>query len=232
MRASDVLVASFPRSGSTRLRLILAGLVTPDAAAIQSHDVFEGTVPELGGPARWDRQLDWPLFIKTHRPYSPLLARPRAILLLRHPLDALASFHAYRSALIGVPTQPSGAFLRDARVGLPRWIRHTRSWAARARHTMRFKALSSHPQSEIVAMMEALGLSPQLARLDDAIARATPDVAHRLRATRKGGDRLGPSFDFARSDHHQPRATFSAADAAWATRQLDQAGLMPLVETL
>ena len=230
MRSSDVLVASFPRSGSTRLRLILAALSA--SGGVQTHAQLERTAPELGGAGPWARTDGRLLFIKTHRPYSPLLSRPRAILLLRHPLDALASFFAYRSALVGARAMSRGAFLRDARVGLPRWILHTRSWASRAQYTMRFTALNETPRAEITRMMTALGVPHQLEGLDEAIARATPDAAHRVRSTRAGGDVLHPEFDFARPSSRHPRSTFAPEDDAWAMRQLDDAGLMPLVETL
>ncbi|GAB5534172.1 MAG: sulfotransferase domain-containing protein [Rubricoccaceae bacterium] len=232
MRSSDVLVASFPRSGSTHLRLILAGLATSDAAAIQSHTQFERTVPELGGPTPWDRQPEGPLFIKTHRPHAFLLSRPRAILLLRHPLNALASFHAYQSARVGGAAMPTDAFLRHSRFGLPRWIDHTRSWISRAEHVLRFNALCADPAEEVARMMQVLQVTSARDRLEAAVARATPEAAHRLRSTRQGGDQFDPSFEFARSNRDQPRASFSAEDEAWASRQLELAGLMPLVETL
>ncbi|MEO0560095.1 MAG: sulfotransferase domain-containing protein [Bacteroidota bacterium] len=232
MRASDVLVASFPRSGSTRLRLILAGLLTRDSSVRLSHEAFEQTVPELGGAGPWRRDEAWPLFIKTHRPYALPLARPRAILLLRHPLDALASFHAYRTALIGAPSMSPSAFLRDPRHGLPRWIRHTCSWRGRVEHILRFKALMAEPADEIQALMQTLGTTVPQEILDSAIANATSDAARRLRSTRRGGDQFESSFQFARTDSDSPRATFDPDDEAWAGRQLDAAGLVPLVRTL
>ncbi len=234
LRRSDVLLASFPRSGSTWLRFV----VVHDALAAAGDEgevPFErlnGLAPELGASALW-RGRRGPRLVKTHRPYAPLLGRPRAVHLVRQPLDALASYHRYWTARVDGGRVDPGAFLRDRRRGLPRWIRHTRSWQPRADLSVRYAELRADPAGVAARVLALLGRGVDPDRLAEAVRRSDARAVRAVETTGgvAGPDRAAPGAAFA-SD--QPAGNglgyFDAADVAWAHRQLDGAGLGTWVE--
>lgn len=126
-----VWLASYPRSGNTMLRIVLAqcfGL--PTAAAYPEdfegnralHDLTgriaptpEGVIDFGTAPVR---------ILKTHgQPQD----HSKAIYVIRNGVDATASFHDHGNRRIPVETLISG------RPGLPKWCEHVAWWSPKAR---------------------------------------------------------------------------------------------------
>ena len=237
LRHPDVLLCSFPRSGSTLVRFVLAHYAALRADAgddvALGFDAMKAAVPELGASNLWTARAAGgpdalPRFVKTHRPFSRVLARPRAVLIARQPLDAVASYHAYWTARIAGPDVALSAFLRDVRRGLPWWIRHTRSWEARAVHTVRYEALRADPAAEVGRMLAAVGVAADAGVL---AAAAETSAADRVRRAARAGNVTGLDAmpaGFALVRDRPPGAgagEFSDADRAWAAARLAEAGL-------
>jgi hypothetical protein len=238
LRASDVLLCSFPRSGSTLVRFalehyarLLAGAPGADAGGPLGFADLNAGQLELGVS---DLRAPWrsvvPRVVKTHRPYSAVLARPHAVLVVRRPLDALASYHTYWTARAGAPDVPASDFLRDRRRGLPRWIRHTVSWERRAELVARYEALRDDPAAAVADVLRLGGHEPDPGALAEAVARA---AAPRVRAAEADGGAVGSDaftegFVFARNLRPGAGAArFSPSDRAWAAGRLAAAGLDP-----
>ena len=229
MRRADALLASFPRSGSTFLRFIVVHdrLMARGDLSEVSFARLNRLAPELGTSALWSKRRT-PRLVKTHRPYSPLLARPRAIHLVRSPLDALASYHRYWTARAGSVPVGRGAFLRDRRRGLPRWIQHTRSWASHADLTVRYADLRADPVGVASRVLALLGRPVDPDRVTRAVERSGAEAVRALEAsTGVGGpDRFVEGAAFV-SDRPEGAGAdyFGAAGRDWARRRLDAAGL-------
>lgn len=230
LRRSDVLLASFPRSGSTLFRFMVAHYALGEDAASVSFAELNRLLPELGASWLWDADAlpGVPRVVKTHRPYFWGLARPRAVHLVRSPLDALASYHRYWMAREGSEHVERGAFLRDRRRGLPWWIRHTASWAPRADVEVRYAALRADPAGVVAKALETLGVPVSAKAMQRAADRSRPEAV-RARE-REGGvagpDRLREGSVFARDrSPGDGGAYFSEADRAWARDRLAAAGL-------
>ena len=227
LRPRDVLVGSFPRSGSTYLRFLTAYAVAGEHAPALDFAALNRRMPELGADALADPAplAGAPRVVKTHRPWTPLFGRPRAVWLVRAPLDALASYHRYWAARGDAGRlADAGAFLRDRRRGLPRWIRHTRSWAPRAAHTVRYADLQRDPAGTLRAWLDVLGVPASDAAVASAVARARAARVRELPVT--GSDTLAPDFAFARdAERGGGLRHFPAGDVAWAVGALRAAGL-------
>ncbi len=237
LRHRDVLLCSFPRSGSTLVRFVLAHYAALRAGrgddAALGFDEMKAAVPELGASNLWTARAAGgpdalPRFVKTHRPYAPVLARPRAVLIARQPLDAVASYHAYWTARAGGPDVALSAFLRDARRGLPWWIRHTRSWETRAVYVVRYEALRADPAGEVGRMLAAVGVTADAGALASAADASAPDRVRRAAGAGNvtGLDAMLDGFALVR-DRPPGAGTgdFSAADRGWAAERLAEAGL-------
>ena len=236
LRRSDVLLASFPRSGSTLLRSVLAsaldgGPSDPDdgpegglGVAPFQFEALNRAMPELGvSDLAGASRSDPPRFVKTHRPRIAAMSRPRSVWLVRDPLDALASYHRYWTARVGAAPVSPGRFLRDRRRGLPRWIRHTQSWS-RADLRLRYARLQADPAGEAGRVLRLAGLEVSPERLAAAAAASRPEAVRR--AALAGSDVLADGFVFAAD---RPAGTgadaFGASDRAWAAERLRRAGL-------
>lgn len=233
LRASDVLLCSFPRSGSTLARFVLAhyaALADGRGATPLGFPEMKAAMPELGASGLWRARATGglPRVVKTHRPFAAVLARPRAVLLVRDPLDAVSSYHTYWTQRSAGPAVSLAAFLRDGRRGLPRWVAHTRSWLPRAVHVVRYEALREDPAGEVGRMLAALGVRADGERLREAASRS---AAGRVRAASHaahvtGLDRFGAGFALVRDrPPGAGTAEFSGADRAWAAARLAEAGL-------
>jgi len=126
LKPSDVMLGSYPRSGSTWLRFVMFEILT---GKLSSFDEVNAALRGLS-----DYQHGWPLlpgggrFIGTHEPYRP--AYKKAVYLVRDVRDVALSEFAFEKNLgIGRPTFE--AYLEDMlrrgkRHGT--WPNHVQSW--------------------------------------------------------------------------------------------------------
>ncbi len=229
LRRRDVLVACYPRSGSTLVRFVLehdARLAAGIDGPVDFHALNAGQ-PELGIDWLWPRPAGARV-VKTHRRFSSVLARPRAALIVRRPLDAVASYHTYWTGLTHTEPVPLASFLRDERRGLPQWIRHTASWLPRADAVVRFEALRADPAPTVAEILRLAGREVDFERLAEAARRA--DARHVRTAQAETGfagtDAFAPGFVFARNlPPGVGAARFSDADRTWAADLIAASGL-------
>ncbi|EGB11641.1 hypothetical protein AURANDRAFT_61697 [Aureococcus anophagefferens] len=221
-RAAPLLVASFPRSGSSMLRRaaeratgLWTGSTHYDAALVARGHAGEG----LCGPAVF--------LVKTHHPAivdvpprdcAALLAgAAKPVLLLRRPWDALASYfrfvasghHDHRTA--GENATALAAF---AVAEAPRWRLLAEHWRGRRAAALRYEDVVAAPDDALAALLGAAGEAaarwPAGERVAARPPRAPDDaaVAAAVAAAAGGPALLGPlGYDDAR-----PRA---CGDATW-----------------
>lgn len=137
LRLEDVLLTSFPRSGSTWLRFILCNaanqIVHGRIEPVNFHEVDREMV-EFGVD---DLRQEWnhapmPRVVKTHCRYLPIFQGRRAVLLVRNPREVMISFYCLEAARQRQRFQGTfQEFIRNRRFGLPAWFRHIKSWQAR-----------------------------------------------------------------------------------------------------
>ena len=87
----DYVLASFPKSGSTWIRFLLANLMA-DAEPIDFHN-YHRHIPDihvLDDAAQWRRHGDFPRIIKTHLLPQPEYAN--CIYVVRDPRACLTSY--------------------------------------------------------------------------------------------------------------------------------------------
>ncbi len=183
LRPGDIWLTSFPRSGSTWFRTILANLIRLDSG---QHDgitpsELDTMMPTLGLS---DLSRPWPecclpRFVKTHRPYVPVLfGRPqRSVVLVRDPRDALLSYYRLMSASTIQPFHGTlSEFLRHPRLGLPAYQRHFESWQRRATSTLSYESLRANPAQAVSNTLGALGIEVTPGRIASAV-----ELSHRDR---------------------------------------------------
>lgn len=220
LRPDDVLLASFPKSGNTWVRLFLQQYLSlagsgagPDLDRVD-QDMPEFGISDLREPGRAGVL---PRFVKTHWRWNPLFRRCRSVLVLRDPRDVMVSYFHFELGRARPRFRGEFAdFVRDRRFGLEAWFRHTRSWIGRATVTMRFERMRAQDSRAFAEMLSALEIPHDAGAVDQAARKCgieelkKMEAASRPRALER---RFRPEFKFVRQGAVDGwRSYFSEAD--------------------
>lgn len=201
--AKFVWVASYPRSGNTWLRFLIANLlIRPVESSAELNEVFPAIhrgvrAEHLFGPRT--------TFIKTHWAWRPDLPLREdvigAIYIMRNPLDVAVSNANYR--LRGderaASMTPEGRAAQQARLvdrfiaeggdpawrqqGMGGWDENVRSWLAKSnpvpRIALRYEDLRADPARHVADICRFLNVTKSPEEIEQAVARSSFD---RLRA--------------------------------------------------
>jgi glycosyltransferase involved in cell wall biosynthesis len=198
LRATDALVAAYPRSGSTWLRFMLYELLTGQESSFSDVD---RVLPDIG------RHFNAPALLpnggrllKTHEPYR--LGYGRAIYLVRDVRDVLISEYQFcvrEGFFQGDLAHFFPLFLAGRVNRYGAWTAHVRSWldaAARAPGNIlviRFEELRVSPAQVVARCLDHLGINRSPAQIDLAVAnhvlsrmQAKEDDAEKFRTSARG----------------------------------------------
>ena len=211
LRAEDVLLTSFPRSGNTWVRFFLCHLadVLDGRSEATGFERVNAIMPEFG---RSNLLRPWShrglvRFVKTHAPYNPVFRGHRAVLVIRDPRDVLLSFHRYESHRLRrrVPADLA-AHVRHPRFGFEGWFRHTAGWLPHATVVVRYEDLRRDDVAELTRMLAALGQRVPEAAV--ALAAERSRLERIREAERTGG--AGQGSDFGRGFAFTPEGRSGA----------------------
>lgn len=121
----DVYLVSYPRSGSTWVRCVLASLLLGEAVR---PEVVEATLPDVHRVDPGARPAVHPLIVKSHAPVFALTAR--LLYLVRDGRTAMASYYHRQLTLDRAPTGAMAAFALDPDVWPCPWDEHVDGWLA------------------------------------------------------------------------------------------------------
>jgi estrone sulfotransferase len=200
LRGDDTLLASFPRSGNTWIRLFLCNLISLREWNGRDVDfaIVNDTMPALGltnllGP--WPHSTI-PRIIKTHRPYSSLFGSVRSIGILRDPRDVMVSLFHYRRDRKATFDGSFSQFIRHPRYGLEAWFKHYASWQGRWTLTVKYEEMRENPAREFSRICDMIDVNPAKELFHEAIARSNTRSARRAE---EAGSALADQARFVRS---------------------------------
>ena len=177
LKATDIVIASYPRAGSTWLRFLLYELLTGQGA---SFAAVNRAIPGIGRHFRAPQLVHEARLIQTHEPYRS--AYGRAIYLVRDVRDVVISeYHFQQLWRLYDGSFPDfiGDFLAGRVNRYGSWVSHTNSWldaqAAAPEHTLliRFDQLRNKTQATLVRILAFLGISASDEAISQAIANNT-----------------------------------------------------------
>jgi hypothetical protein len=191
------VIASYPKSGSTWVRFLVANLfnqVSPEVDAVDFHNVHE-IVPEIGRGDGRRLFAGLPAVWKTHDEWRHGL--DRVVLVLRNPWDTLLSFHHYMKGEWG--REVSLADLVTGRHGAAAVVRHAASYLEGCPElfVLTYEALHATPRPEARRLAEFLGLEVADDQIAAAVAASSFDSMRESEAT-KGRKYGGTGFRFMR----------------------------------
>lgn len=171
LKPDDIILASYPKSGNTWLRMIVGHLLYPNRE-IKSLAELNWIVPDIyWGIPRWVRYSS-PRAIKTHQPFSfrhegvDQSLYQRNIYIVRHPLDVALSFFDFQLKLWPNPETSFDVFARKfSQGGLPgnsSWQEHVLSWKSaeyeRSVLFLKYEDLVMSPVENIINVGRYLGV--------------------------------------------------------------------------
>jgi len=155
----DVFLVSYPRSGNTWVRFLIANVIKPHNMGIDFHNVQE-FVPELGRDNKIISRLTPPRVIKSHALYQP--SYPKVIYLVRDGRDVYVSYYYYRLNQLEAGTSFSD-FIRKEDLYPCSWDMHIQSWYEASLQQsnilfIRYEDLLKDAEIEISRMMDFTGI--------------------------------------------------------------------------
>ena len=187
----DVFVASYPRSGNTWVRFLIANLLQQDAPA--SPEYVGARVPDIYHvPDSELLKLPRPRYLKTHEPFHPRY--PRVVYILRDPRDVASSYLNFFRRRNRVDEETTlDAFLPrfvDGKLPFGSWRDHVSEWiTVRGGDAdfllVRYELLEEAPEGQLERIAAFLGIPPDGNAIRQAVERSGLDVMRALEEDRR-----------------------------------------------
>ena len=180
----DTFIASYPRSGNTWTRFLIANLMHPEQPVTFTN--IETLIPDATAlSSRALKRVARPRLIKTHEYFEPRYRK--VIYLVRDPRDVVVSLYNFRRKYRSVDdSYPIERYVAER--FLPgdldvSWGEHVGSWlGTRMNHPgfllVRYEDLLQDPSRELCRLASFLGIAAGAEALTQAIERSS---ANRLR---------------------------------------------------
>jgi len=183
----DTFLVSYPKSGNTWVRFLLANLLYPDETVDFAN--INRLLPAPGvSSKRFLRSLPRPRILKSHEPFDVRFRK--VIYLVRDPRDvAVSEYHFDLKKRYIEPDVSLEQFVKRFIAGQTSsygsWWEHAASWIA-ARHgnpaflLVRYEDLLSDSIGETAKIAEFLGVQAGTERLTAAVERSSADRMRKL----------------------------------------------------
>jgi Sulfotransferase domain len=187
----DVFLVSYPKSGNTWTRFLLANLIHPEEPATFANIDRLIPAPEIL-TARELRRIPRPRIMKSHQYFHPRF--PRVICVVRDPRDvAVSQYHYFRKRRRIGDDYPLSDFFkgflsgRDSDYGS--WAENVGSWIA-TRHNrsdfllLRYEDMLADTMAALEGMASFIGIQTTSERLRDAVERSSAGEMRKLERLR------------------------------------------------
>jgi hypothetical protein len=175
VRAADMFIISYPRSGNTWTRFLIANLLQPEEPVTFAN--IERLIPDAEAQSsRYMRGIPSPRIIKSHSYFDPRY--PRVIYIVRDPRDVVLSYYDFSRKYRHIEdSYPLERYIEDFVTGhlssadWGTWGENVASWAfARGARPgfllLRYEDMKMRPEQELTRIAEFLGIeaTPELLR--------------------------------------------------------------------
>jgi len=190
----DIFLVSFPKSGNTWTRFLLANLVRPDTPATFAN--IHQLIPDPSGTSKREfSRVPRPRIIKSHDPFDPRF--PRVIYIVRDPRDvALSQYHYHRMRKKLADESPVSEFVTRFIAGKTcphgSWGENVLTWVATRRGDPRFLLLRyedmvADTPRELRKIADFIGMSADSERIQRAVELSS--VGHMRKLEQAQGEK-------------------------------------------
>ncbi len=189
IHSDDTFIVSYPRSGNTWTRFLVANLLYPRAEV--TFATIESQVPDSEAQSRLQlRRLPRPRFIKSHQYFHPRYRK--VVYIVRDPRDVALSYYDFQRKYRQIPdAYPLADFVSDFVGGrmisadYGTWRENVASWiygrgGNRDFLLLRYEDMLADTLNQVGRLAEFLGVHPTIALLERAIERSAADHMRKL----------------------------------------------------
>lgn len=156
----DTYLVSYPRSGNTWIRFMVANLIRPPETPVTFQNLARFT-PSVHEDLELLKKAPRPRFIKSHAPLEPRY--PRTVYLVRDGRDVYVSYYHYRHAEL--PEHMTLAEYLQADHWPCSWGEHVTSWIDAGLPEdrfllVRYERILQDPERELHRIATFIGLNP------------------------------------------------------------------------
>ena len=202
MDRDDILMAFYPKTGSTWVRFFLYNMLS-GSTSDATFDEVNAAMPEYGNPSMF---TPWafaphPRLVKTHLAHSPFLFAPHPTMLtVRDPRDIVVSLYHYATAKRTLDFEGTlDDLIYDEEMGLEAFFKHYASWKPRAGLVVRYEDLKAKPIEAFGAICDFCSIEADAASIQAALDKSS---LQRMRDAQKASttsfQNHDPDFVFAR----------------------------------
>jgi hypothetical protein len=183
----DVFIVSFPKSGNTWTRFLIANLLHPEEPATFSN--IDRLIPESEGLTRNElKRVPRPRIMKSHQYFDPRFRK--VVYIVRDPRDvAVSQFHFYRKRRRITDDFPIDQFVTRFVSGdtsdYGSWSDNVASWLATRQNSpsfllMRYEDMVANTTDSLMQVASFLGVKTTPELLAQAIQRSSVDEMRKL----------------------------------------------------
>ncbi|MBZ5548204.1 MAG: sulfotransferase domain-containing protein [Acidobacteriia bacterium] len=183
----DTFIVSFPKSGNTWTRFLIANLLHPEELATFSN--IDRLVPESEGLTRSQlKRVPRPRIMKSHEYFDPRFRK--VIYIVRDPRDvAVSQFHFYRKRRRIADDYPIEKFVTRFVAGdtsdYGSWGDNVSSWLVTRQSSagfllLRYEDMVAHTVTELTRVAAFLGVNVTPERVAQAVERSSADQMRKL----------------------------------------------------
>jgi hypothetical protein len=178
INSNDTFLVSYPKSGNTWLRFLLANLLKSNNELINFHNVHN-YCPEWERHSETIKSLSSPRIIKSHQQYNPKIKK--IVYLIRDGRDVYVSYYNYLRSEGHIYQQMSFTeFLETYHFPYGYWSDHVNSWLnstisqTKDRfHIVYYEDMLDNPLSILSKLANFIGLSTDTKNLKQAIENSS-----------------------------------------------------------
>jgi len=185
----DTFIVSYPRSGNTWTRFLVANLLHPNEPVTFAN--IEHIVPDSEAQSsRFLKRVPRPRVIKSHAYFDPRFKK--IIYIVRDPRDVVLSYYdfqrKYRQIQDGYPISQYARDFVSGRLGLGdwgTWAENVQSWISTRQGRpgfllLRYEDMVTDTREELVKIASFLGIHPAPELLSNTIERSSADRLRQL----------------------------------------------------
>lgn len=168
----DTVIASYPKSGNTWTRFLIANLLSSGKETINFHTAVK-YVPDMDAHPESVKNLPRPRILKTHSAQDT--EKRKAIYIVRDARDAYLSYYHYLRKRLPEDEAISEFIRRDDIPG-GFWADHVESWLANKPAEfliVRYEDLLQETATKLMEISSFLGIEASQRQLDEAIRAST-----------------------------------------------------------
>lgn len=164
LRDSDIILASYPKSGNTWVRFIwlnTVSLLEFDGKEIDFHLINGPLNAEYDSYSYGDISYkSLPRLVKTHLSYDKRFNTNKSIYVVRNPGDVMVSYFEYQKAKksMNLVINDLSTFLRSNIYGIDSWCSHVKSWTNQADVIISYESLKDDALNEMRRALTKLGI--------------------------------------------------------------------------